>query len=94
MDIVTFEQLAKIIKPEYLTNDDSDQLANELIAEYQISDCHDIAEFLGVNPMLKTQRAVRVWVEKNLSKLDKEESFGERYRQLRNLFQQKIPDFM
>lgn len=94
MDIVTFEQLAKIIKPEYLTSDDSDQLANELIAEYQISDFHDIAEFLGVNPMLKTQRAVRVWVEKNLSKLDKDESFSERYRQLRHLFQQKIPDFM
>lgn len=94
MDIVTFEQLAKAFKSDYLTNYDSDQLANELIAEYQISDFHDIAEFLGVNPMLKTQRAVRIWVEKNLSKLDKDESFDERYRQLRHLFQQKISDFM
>lgn len=94
MNIVTFEQLAKVIKPDYLTSDDSDQLANELITEYQIGDYHDIAEFLGVNPMLKTQRAVRIWVEKNLSKLDKDESFDERYRQLRHLFQQHIPDFM
>lgn len=94
MNIITFEQLANVITPHYLTSDDSDQLANELITEYQISDYHDIAEFLGVNPMLKTQRAVRVWVEKNLSKLDKDETFDQRYRQLRHLFQQCLPDFM
>lgn len=93
MITITTEMLEQMTKQHH-TSDEANDFANQLIEEYEICDWLELSEFLGVNPSLKAQRAVRVWVQKNLPLIDSEETFGERYRQLRHLFQQKIPDFM
>lgn len=69
-------------------------LGNKLIFEYGITENHNLAEFLGVSASLNGQRAVRVWAQKQLPLLDSDETDYERYRQLRRLFQDSLPDFM
>lgn len=89
----TYAQLIQAIKPTAV-HDDSNQLANELICEYAITNDCEIAELLDVSPIFSAQKAVRIWVQRNLPNLDKDDCFQERYRQLRRLFQQCVPDLM
>lgn len=94
MLIINCDQLKKTMRPKALISTEANQLANELIIEYGISNDCEIAEFLGVNSVFNAQKAVRMWVQKMLPLLDKDELPQERYRQLRHLFQQRVPDFM
>lgn len=73
---------------------ESRRLANELILEYNITDYDDFADLLEVDSHLNGQKAVRHWVNQQLPYIDADETPEQRYRQLRHLFQQRVPDFM
>ena len=96
MNIVTFEQLLNVVKPDTVISDDAIKLANALIAEYEIYDSMEteLAETLQIEHGVSNRKAVRLWATKNLKKLDKDETFDERYRQLRRLFQQQLADLL
>lgn len=94
MELINFSNLvqqASKTKKHFITAEARD-LGNKLIFEYGITTDHDLASFLKVSTSLNGQRAVRVWAQKQLPLLDSDETEYERYRQLRHLFQQCLPD--
>lgn len=74
-------------------NLDALQLANGLIKEFNITQDSDLAETLEINADVNDQKAVRIWAQKHIHLIDQDETDFERYRQLRRLFQSKLPEY-
>lgn len=72
---------------------DALQLANELIKEFNISQDSDLAETLEIKANVSDQKAVRLWTQQQMHRIDPDETAFERYRQLRRLFQAKLPEY-
>lgn len=68
------------------------QLSNELIKEFNIMPTKELAEFLEINMDVNDQKAVRIWVQRQLHRIDPDETDNERYRQLRHLFDNQFPE--
>lgn len=69
------------------------RLANELIKEFNITCDQDLAHTLEIEVDVNDRKAVRIWAQQNLHRVDPDETEFERYRQLRHLFQKQLPDF-
>lgn len=67
------------------------QLGNELIKEFSIMPTKELGEFLEVQDDVHDQQAVRIWTQRQLHRIDPDESEYERYRQLRRLFDKQLP---
>lgn len=74
-------------------NLESLQLANKLIKEFNITQDADLADALEINVDVNDQKAVRIWAHQQMHLIDKDETEFERYRQLRHLFQSKLPEY-
>lgn len=72
---------------------DALQLANNLIKEFTISEGTDLAETLEIEANVDDQKAVRLWAQQQMHRIDPDETEFERYRQLRRLFQAKLPEY-
>lgn len=72
---------------------DALQLANALIKEFNITQDSDLAETLEIRANVNDQKAVRLWTQQQLHRIDPDETEFERYRQLRRLFQAKLPEY-
>lgn len=72
---------------------DALQLANALIKEFNITQDSDLAETLEIRANVNDQKAVRLWTQQQLHRIDFGETEFERYRQLRRLFQAKLPEY-
>ena len=96
MEFINFENLVQQAnkKRKHFVTPEARDLGNKLIFEYGITENDDLADFLKVYSSLNGQRAVRAWVQTQLSLLDSDETDYERYRQLRRLFQDSLPDFI
>lgn len=92
MQVVDYKKLRKVVKPN-LISQEAYQFAHQLIQEYEIANDTELTLWLGQS-QCKTHHALRLWVQCQLPLLDNEQTSYERYRQLRHLFQQAIPDFM
>lgn len=96
MEFINFENLVQQAnkKRKHFVTPEARDLGNKLIFEYGITENDDLADFLKVCSSLNGQRAVRAWAQTQLSLLDSDETDYERYRQLRRLFQDSLPDFI
>lgn len=92
MPVIDYEQLRQAVKPN-LVSKEANTLAHQLIEEYEITNNDEMSHWLGES-QCKSHQALRLWVQRQLGLLDKDESEYQRYRQLRHLFQQTLPDFM
>ena len=70
------------------------QLGNELIKEFRIMPTKELAEFLEIELDVNDQKAVRIWTQRQLHRIDPDETDNERYRQLRHLFDKQFPESM
>ena len=52
----------------------------------------ELAEFLEIDADVNDQKAVRIWVQRQLHRIDPDETDNERYRQLRHLFDNQFPE--
>lgn len=69
-------------------------LSNELIKEFHIMPTKELAEFLEIELDVNDQKAVRIWTQRQLHRIDPDETDNERYRQLRHLFDKQFPKSM
>ena len=69
-------------------------LSNELIKEFRIMPTKELAEFLEIELDVNDQKAVRIWTQRQLHRIDPDETDNERYRQLRHLFDKQFPESM
>ena len=73
---------------------DALQLGNEIIKEFYIPQTKELGKFLEVQSDINDQQAVRIWTQRQLHRIDPDETDNERYRQLRHLFNKQLPESM
>lgn len=85
--------LKSLLEQQHTVSSDALQLANALIKEFNITQDTDLAETLEIKANVNDQKAVRLWAQQQLHHIDPDETEFERYRQLRRLFQAKLPEY-
>lgn len=92
MPVIDYEQLRQAMKPD-LISQEACNFANQLIAEYHIINNADLAEWMNEHHC-NSHRALRLWAQRQLLSIDKDETRDEQYRQIRHLFQHDFSNFL
>ena len=67
MQTIDYNKLVQVLKPNSQITDDANTLANALIIELNIPAGQGLAVFLGMPVTLDNHKALRRWVQKQLS---------------------------
>ena len=67
MQTIDYASLVKAVKPHVQISDDANKLANALIIDLNIPAGQGLAVFLGLPVTLDNHKALRRWVQKQLS---------------------------
>lgn len=67
MQTIDYASLVKAVKPHSQTSDDANKLANALIIDLNIPAGQGLAVFLGMPVTLDNHKALRRWVQKQLT---------------------------